>query len=166
MLDCPATFVFNNHNLDGEGKVWHACPPPLNLHECLNVCANICNAMRACTSFEYNSKTFDCGTYTGGGNNIVGAWSINPPDWLSCFKQYNPPSPPPSPSPPPLPPLPPPPPCPSPAPPHSSGALPHHEHDTRRAGSLIDAQAVTNPRAAGIGYAWPRCVDGWGGSDG
>ena len=94
---CPGSYLFTAVNLDGEGKVWHPCPPPRSYWRCFEYCAGVCDGIRACTSFEYNAGGGDhyvCGTYTGGNKNILNPLDKNKNTWSSCIKQKIPPSPP------------------------------------------------------------------------
>ena len=84
---CPPHYTYTPFNLDGVGKSWH---PKCSLDSfllCFTRCAQICDAIEQCTSFEHKAGgegRFDCGTYTGGSANLQ--TDHNGGSWSSCVK--------------------------------------------------------------------------------
>ena len=98
---CPKGYLYTAQDLDGLGKKWHECPQPRSYWRCFRRCATICDAIKACTSFEFNSagdEDYRCGTYTGGDANLHSILDqkmkaaldlVHQAGWTSCISRQS-----------------------------------------------------------------------------
>ena len=90
---CPKGYLYAAQNLDGPGKRFHECPEPRSYWRCFGRCATFCDAIEACTSFEFNGlgdERYLCATYTGGDANLK--TEENGATWSSCKRLPRPPA--------------------------------------------------------------------------